>query len=73
MGIRRECGTLGMRNFENSGTVQYKSNRSKLDFLGTQYDVGVTLPFDVGGVSYSATALAALQLFWDQDWIRPLA
>lgn len=72
VGIRLNCGTLGDRNFENSGTVQYKSNRSKLEFQGTLYDAGSTLPFDVAGTSYSAAALKDLELFWNQGFILPL-
>ena len=71
VGIRRECGTLGMRNFENVGTVLYKANRQPLEFLGTEYDVGDNLTFDVGGVSYSAVALEKLELAWNQGWIVP--
>src|SRR6185369_10574860 len=69
IGIRRNCGTLGMRNFENSGTVLYVCNREPLTFLGTAYHVADELPFDVASTSYSLQALAELQLAWNQGWI----
>lgn len=72
VGIRRNFSTLGDRNFEPDGTVQYASNREPLEFLGTSYHVGISLPFDVGGVSYSAAAIRDLQRYWDQGWITPL-
>lgn len=73
VGIRRECGTLGMRNFEDSGTVEYKALREPTIFLGTSYNSGDTLPFDVGGTSYSLDALAELQQLWNDGNILPLA
>lgn len=73
IGLRRSVGTLGERNFENSGTVQYKATRHTLTFLDVGYNGGDALPFDVGGTSYSAAALAQLELFWNQGWIEPLA
>lgn len=74
IGIRRNFSSLGDRNFENvDGTAQYASNRENLEFLGSLYDTGVTLPFDVGGVSYSATALAILERYWNNILITPLA
>jgi hypothetical protein len=72
IGIRRNFASFGDRNFENSGTVQYVSGRENLEFLGTLYDTGVTLPFDVGGVSYSAAALRDLELYWNAGLISPL-
>jgi len=72
VGIRRNFAAFGNRNFETVGTVQYVAQREGLDFLGVSYQYGDTLPFDVGGVSYSATAMAALQLYWNQGWIMPL-
>lgn len=72
IGTRKNFSTLGDRNFETDGTVQYASRRENLEFLGTEYDTGATLPFDVGGTSYSAAALEVLQRFWDQEWLTPL-
>lgn len=71
IGIRRNFATIGDRNFENSGTVQYKSLRENLNFLGTLYDIGQNLTFDVGGTSYSAAALEDLELFWNHGMIEP--
>ena len=73
IGIQQYFTTLGARCFEPDQTapVQYVSNRGNLEFLGTKYDAGQNLPFDVGGTSYSATALAYLQLYWNQGWIYP--
>jgi len=73
VGIRRNFATYGDRNFEDVGTVQYASNRVNLEFLGTLYQVGSSLPFDVGGTSYSAAALQTLQLYWNNGWISPIA
>lgn len=73
VGISIECGSLGMRNFEDSGTVLYKSNVDGLEFLGTIYATGATLPFNAGvGTNYSAAALETLELYWNQGWLRPL-
>lgn len=71
IGLRKNFVTLGERNFERSGTVQYKARREPLNFLGTTYHTGDLLPFNVGGVSYSKTAMAQLQLFWEQEFITP--
>lgn len=73
IGIRLDCGTLGERNFENiDGTVQYACNHEGLEFQGTTYSAGDSLPFDVGGTSYSASALQDLQLYWNQGWLLPI-
>ena len=73
VGIRRNFATLGDRNFEPDQTtpVQYISNQEHLEFLGTIYEPGSNLPFDVGGVSYSARAVGLLQLYWNQGWVKP--
>lgn len=74
IGIRRNFATLGQRNFEPSGLVQYSSKRNNLWWVdGNQYQPGTTLPYDVGGVSYSKKALALLQFYWDQAFIAPLS
>lgn len=77
VGIRRNFATLGDRNFEPAGalagTAQYACNYAGLYFMGTKYNTGDTLPFDVGGVTYSQAAVGLLQLFWDQGWIVPLS
>ncbi len=73
VGTRRERGTLGLRNFEDSGTVQYKSRLTGLWFVnGLTYNIGVTIPFDVGGTHYSVEAIELLRLYWDQDYLDPL-
>lgn len=72
IGIRRNFGTLEDRNFETSGDVLYKSSRENLEFLGTLYDSGETLPFNVASTSYSAAALQDLELYWNQGWIEPV-
>jgi hypothetical protein len=71
-GFRRNMTTFGSRNFEDSGTVQYASNRPNLWFMGSYYNKGVTLTFDVGGTSYSKAAIHYLRLYWDNRWILPL-
>lgn len=73
VGIRRNFASLGDRNFEpdQGSPVQYVSNQENLEFLGTVYQPGSNLPFDVGGVSYSPTAVGLLQLYWNQGWITP--
>jgi hypothetical protein len=78
IGIRRNFATLGDRNFEPDQTVpvQYISNKDSLEFMSvgaviSKYNVGVNLPFDVGGVSYSAQAVHILRLYWNQGWITP--
>jgi hypothetical protein len=74
IGTRKLIRTLTppeYRNFENDGVTQYSVLRVSLDFMGTTYNQGDALPFDVGGTSYSAAALQLLQLFWDQEWIVP--
>lgn len=73
IGIRRTFAGMGDRNFENSGLVPYKCYRGRLDFMGVVYFFGDTLPFDVDGTSYSAAALAALELYWNQGWIAPVS
>lgn len=72
IGIRREFpGTsLGERNFENDGTTQYVSMRENLNFQSGTYLVDSALPFD-NGSSYTAAALAELEVYWNQGWIRP--
>jgi len=73
VGIRRNTA-YGQRNFEDSGTVQYKSSYVNLWWTdGNNYQPGTSLPFDVGGVSYSKTAVALLLRYWEQTWIEPLA
>ncbi len=72
VGIRQNFPTFGYRNFETSGIVEYVARRDNLFFNGTSYDYGQTLPFDVGGVSYSASAMAQLQLYWNNLLIKPL-
>lgn len=79
LGIMRDISGLGMRSFEDDQTspTQYISQRDNLDFIATsdgalvQYDVGSNLPFDVGGTSYSATAVALLQRYWDAGFCYP--
>jgi len=77
VGIRRNFATLGDRNFEPAGalagTDQYSCLHDGLVFLGTAYHTGDTLPFDVGGVSYSAAAVGELELYWNQGYIAPLS
>lgn len=70
VGLRKHFTTLGDRNFEDAGTVQYKAGRQPLEFLGTSYDVGDLLPFDSGS-SYSTGTIALLLRYWEQEWITP--
>ncbi len=74
VGSAKNRGALGMRNFEDSGTVQYKSRLTGLWFVnGSTYNIGVTIPFDVGGTHYSVGAIALLRFYWDQDYLDPLS
>ncbi len=70
IGIRRHFKTLGGRNFETSGTVLYKAER-KMNFLGTTYAKGASLPFDVGGTHYSKKALHVLAIGWNNLRVLP--
>ena len=70
-GIRQNFVTLGDRNFETSGTVQYKSGVENLYFNGSNYNIGQLLPFDVGGVSYSPDAVSLLNFYWNQNFLLP--
>jgi len=73
VGIRRNFVTLGDRNFEDGGTVQYAANYQPLSFNGTLYNVGDNLPFDANGnTTYSTAAIGQLRQFWDAGWITPL-
>lgn len=72
VGIRRNT-PFGMRNFEDDGTTQYASNHDGLDYLGTLFDAGDTITFDVGGTSYSADGVELLRRYWNQNWIEPLS
>jgi hypothetical protein len=80
IGIRRNFVTLGDRNFEPDGTVQYKSNKDGLEFMSvgntlSLYNTGTTLPFDGGAsphTTYSTTAIHYLRLYWNQGWVNPL-
>ena len=73
IGTRKNFASLGDRNFEPAGDVQYASRHEGLEFLGTVYHAGDSLPFDVGGTHYSAAALKDLALYWDQEWLTPLS
>ena len=77
VGIRRNRGTFGTRNFEDSGTVPYQSNLTNLYWVdGSTYAIGQTLPYDVTTSSphyYSVAAIALLRRYWDADWIYPLS
>lgn len=73
LGLGKNRGSLGLRFFENSGLVPYKSKINGMWWVdGTQINRGTTIPFDVGGVSYSVKAVALLQGYWDQDFLDPL-
>lgn len=73
VGIGRNRGTFGLRYFEDSGSVPYKSKLNGLWWVdGNTYNIGVTLPYDVGGVSYSVKAVALLRSYWEQDFLDPL-
>lgn len=71
IGTRKTFVGLGERNFEDSGTVQYKCNREPLIFLnGGVFHVGDTLPFD-GNSAYTARTIELLRRFWEEGWIKP--
>lgn len=72
--------TFGQRNFEDSGTVQYKSNTDwgglGLSFNGSNYMKGASLPFDSGGSpasAYSKSAIELLRNYWNHGLIIPAA
>jgi len=76
IGIRRMIHSLAApehRCFEGTvdATVAYNAYRHHLEFLGTVYTKGQTLPFDVGGTSYSKKAVQILELYWNNAWIVP--
>lgn len=72
-GIRINFPVLGDRNFETSGTVQYKANRQPLNWFGTAYNVGDLIPFSQGSPlsSYSKAEISLLKKFWEQGWLTP--
>lgn len=72
VGIRRNFVGLGDRNFEDSGTVQYKASRAGT-YNGVAYDIGDAIPFDVDGTHYSVAIIELLRFFWNQGWIAPIA
>lgn len=73
LGLGLNRSTFGLRFFENSGLVPYKSKINGISWVdGNKYNKGITLPFDVGGVSYSVKAVALLQFYWEQDYLDPL-
>ena len=72
IGIRRFIrGLNDYRNFEPGGSTQYYCGRQPLTFLGSTYNLGDALPFDLDA-SYSKKALAQLELFWNHGWVYPL-
>lgn len=72
-GIRQNFAGLGMRNFENDGSVQYSAVRNNLWWVSGSYITkGTTLPYDVAGTSYSKAAISLMRKYWDQGWIAPL-
>lgn len=83
IGIRRNIAGLGERNFDKSaalaGTVVYASKFSGISSAGiglwwvdgNLYSSGQSLPYDVGGISYSVTATALLEFYWNQQFIVP--
>jgi len=77
IGSRKYIDGLGWRNFEPDQTlpVQYKVVRGNLEFLGTTYNAGDTLPYDATPPAsvYTATAITILQRYWDQGWIEPVS
>jgi hypothetical protein len=73
IGIRRNFTTLGDRNYEPLGGAQYESATEDLEYLGTKYDSGVTIPFDAGGPPadrYSDDAL--MERYFNAGLITPL-
>jgi len=76
LGVRRYFSALSAyRNFETSGTVQYKVVRESMNFLGTVYNATQSLPFDAGTSpnQYTAKAIKQLQYAWDNQWIAPVS
>jgi hypothetical protein len=64
--------TLGERNFEPSGTVQYVSNHPHLNFGTGVYEPGQALPFDgAGGTVYAPTSINTLRMYFERGWIIP--
>lgn len=74
LGIRHNFLTYGDRCLEQDGVTQYLSRRVNLWWVdGNLYQVGQTLPYDVGGASYSKKAQSLLRLYWDNKWLTPTA
>lgn len=70
VGVRVECGSLGMRNYEPAGSgQQYESARENLEYGGTQYDVGDEIPFD-GSSCYTDDAL--MERYFNAGWLTPI-
>ena len=73
-GIRQNFLTLGDRNFEDSGTVQYACRKEGMQFNAVNYHVGDHLPFDASGNTvYSRSAIEQLRFAWNQGWCVPLS
>lgn len=73
VGTAKNRGSLGVRNFEDSGSVPYKARVNGLWWVdGNKYNIGTQLPYDVAGTSYSAKAIELLRFYWDQDYLNPL-
>ena len=75
VGLAKNRGSLGVRNYEDSGTVPYKSRKNGLWWVdGATYNIGVTLPYDsAGNTEYGPKAIALLKFYWEQDYLDPLS
>ena len=64
----------GYRCYEPNGGALYKSNRDLLDYRGTNYAWGVSIPFDVTASSphrYSDDRL--MERYFEAGMVKPLS
>jgi hypothetical protein len=75
IGIRRMIYSLPTpehRNYEPKGGQLYKALRGRLEYKGTVYNAGDTIPYDAtGGTVYSDDAL--MEIYFNQAWIDPVS
>lgn len=75
IGVRRMIYSLATpehRNYEIKGGQLYKAVRPNLEYKGTVYNPGTTIPYDgPGGTSYSDDAL--MESYFNSGWIDPIS
>ncbi len=71
IGVRRMIYSLATpeyRNFEPKGGQLYSVVRPQLQYAGTVYNRGDTIPYDAGS-QYSDDAL--MEIWFNQGWVDP--